>query len=95
MEFNNVLSPLIQLLTVLGASGGVFTIVRTIIDYRDGVSAREDESDERFYKRLETRLTGSEARCDLLETQLASERNYVSKLILFIVSHGLEIPPRS
>lgn len=94
MELNNSLTPIIQLLTVLGASGGVFTVVRTIIDYRAGVSAREGESDERFYKRLEERLIKSEARADLLDAHLTAEKNYTNKLILFLVSRGLKVPPR-
>lgn len=94
MELNSVLTPLIQFLTVLGASGGVFTIVRAVIDYKDGVSSREDESDERFYKRLEDRLVKSEARSDLLDQHLTAEKNYNSVLILLLVSKGLKVPPR-
>lgn len=92
---NSVLTSLIQLLTVLGASGGLFTIIRAWIDYRDGVSAREGESDERFYKRLEERLAKSEARVDLVEEQLRAEKNYTSILILSLVSQGLKVPPRA
>lgn len=94
-ETNSVLTSLIQLLTVLGASGGLFTIIRSFIDYRDGVSARESESDERFYKRLEERLAKSEARVDLVEAQLRAEKDYTSILILTLVSHGLEVPTRA
>ena len=72
------IQPLIQLFTVLGASGGAFTVVRAVLDYRAGVGARESDADERFYKRLEERLAKTEAKLELL----LSRHCFLKKLVL-------------
>lgn len=85
---------ILAIIALLGAGGGITTIVKAILDHRANVSAREQDADNRLVTRLEARLTDTENRLSRVEADLEDERAFNALLIGALARAGITIPPR-
>lgn len=87
-------SVIIAIIGTLGGAGGIFTLIKAILDHRANKSAKEQDAEERLVTRLETRLNAQEARIKELEHLREEDGRHIYFLALALARAGIDVPDR-
>ena len=85
---------ILAIIGLAGGAGGLFTLIKSWLDYRANKSARVEDADERLVSRLEARLDKAEQRIAVLEDQIHKDDDYIMSLSSTIIKAGLDLPDR-
>ena len=79
--------PWVALFVGIFGAGGLVSLVKALLDWRNGKAQKESETEVRY-------LLNREKRIALLERQRDAELRYQAELIRALARAGADIPPR-
>lgn len=84
----------IALLAAFGGGASVIRFVKTILDWRRGVTQRASAPTDRLVLHLENRINEMNEEVQELKARLEVEGAYVTVLVFTMASHGIPVPER-
>lgn len=84
----------LALIGMFGGAGGLVTMAKAFLDFREHRLARVDDADERLVSRLERKLAEADARIATLELQHEQDSAYITALSIAMAKAGIEVPSR-
>lgn len=84
----------LAIIGLLGGAGGLATMLKAFLDFREHRMAIVEDADERMVARMERKLAEADARIATLELQHDQDYAYITALSVALAKAGIEVPTR-